>query len=187
MEPLSALVAGIGIPVLAAGLKHLLNAFLKDRTKEVIVQLDGGRLENLTIAANADATQIAQALQTELDLEKRVLAALEKYTSRVENYHSRTGKDVDFVAQLGDKKVAIEVKNRLDRVSVDQVKRYLAAEHGLAQLLLLSTQTVPAEVLHNTKEFVDSGQLTFVNIPDLENIERDLFRALERALPMPNA
>jgi len=186
MEPLS-LVIGIGIAVVAAGLKYFVERFWRDRTKEMSVHLDGGRIENLTVAANADVTQIISALRTELNIEEHVRAALREFELRVHDFQQRSGTDVDFVAQLGDKKIAIEVKNRLDRVTVDQLKRYLADEPGLSGLLLFSVQAPPRAILKNTKELVESGRVAFVQIPDIESIKPVLFGALERALGLSQA
>jgi len=186
MEPISLLV-GIGIPLVAAGLNRLVERFRRDHTKEIVVRLGGDRSEILTVAANADAAQIISALQTELNIEEHVRSALEDFASRTQDFAQRAGKDVDFVAQLGDKKVAIEVKNRVDRITVDQINRYLADEPGINQLLVLSIQAPPPAILKGMQDLAKDGRVAFVQVRDVDSIKPELFGALERALGLAHA
>lgn len=182
MELISSIVAGTVIPTLAFAAKLLLDHFLSDRTKEITVRLNGGKTETLTMAANADIAQIASELREELEAEQHVQQALKQLASRVKGVHSELGKTVDFVVQHGDRKVGIEVKNRFDSTSLGEIKRHLAAENGLSQLLLLSTKTVPKNLESKTSDLVASGQLTFVKIPKASIVFSSLTDAVEKAL-----
>lgn len=187
MEPISSLVTGAIIPALAFGIKILLDIFFVRQTKEITVQLDHGKKQTVIVAGDADAGEVVRAFQTELNIEQYVQKVLKQYESNVKHFHQRRGDAVDFIAEAGSKKVAIEVKNRLDSLNLDQMNRYFSREPGLKQLLIISPQSVPPKVLSETKELVDSGRLSFVQVSDFENPTSELpqvvGRALEVALP----
>lgn len=169
-------MTGMLASALALGIKHFLHRLLLRGTKELLVRLADGKEESLVVSANARASAITSALRETMENERLVLQTLRELAS--EGFQTRAGEHVDFIIEHDNRKTAIEVKYRLDRLSTERVRKYFDEEPGMSHIIILSTYEVPKEVLKQTRHLVESGMLRFARISDPERLRTDLRTAL---------
>ncbi|HYX26952.1 MAG TPA: hypothetical protein VE863_00190 [Pyrinomonadaceae bacterium] len=170
------------IPILAFAAKRLVDYVFRNKTKELTAQLPEGKIENISVRVNASHGEVADTVRNELEFENHVFEVLQSMRDRIHGLETHTGRNVDFIASVGDHKLAIEVKNALDRVTSEEIQRYLSDESGLEKLLLISKQPPSKKVLARTQDLIKSGQVTFFNAPNAEELFPDLVKALDREL-----
>jgi hypothetical protein len=182
---LSGAVTVVFIPIVAFVFKAILHLWLRGKTKEVIAKTSEGKVESFTVAANASDAQIADSVRQSLVFERHVYDALKKIVGDLKGFEAHQSRQVDFIAQFQGKKLAIECKDSVDRLSEESIERYLKAEDGLSKLLLVSRRPPSSKVMELTRHLVDSGRVSFLNVSNDEEILPQVWRAVRQELRVP--
>lgn len=159
MDPtvIAAIVAGLA----GVGLRELLQRLFHGRTKTVIAKSPDGTTEAITVKVEATDQDVLDVFRRNLRLEAEVAEALNLAPGPTQY---RRGRVVDFIAQVGGRKVAIEVKNSLERLDLGQLLKYLNAEEGIDKLLVISPDAAKADILHEAVEA--HRQVEFIRVSD---------------------
>lgn len=175
---LANMIAGLTVPALAIAFKLAFDHWLIGRTKEVVARLENGKVKTFTVHANASDEQVADAVRDGLTLERDVFWGLEKLSRTLEGLRVREGEQVDFIVELPNRTVAIECKSNVDQLDEATIAKHLNAEAGFNTLLIVSRQTAPKTLLQRTSRFIESGQLVYVTIGNMDDIGEKISTAM---------
>ena len=164
MDPavIAAIIAGLA----GAGLKYILERVVRGRTKTILAKSPTEATETVTVDVDATNQDIVNAVNRAIQLETEVGKALERVSASRQDTNNHPGRIVDFITQVGQNKVAIEVKNRLDRLDEKQLLRYLREEDGIQKVLVLSPDLATQRVRNKVKTLADAGEVEFIQIPE---------------------
>lgn len=153
------------IPAVAFVLRRIIAKQLNARTKDVVTTDDRGRSETLVVSATAGPTEIRKHINEAYSFEAEIGKALEEIGRKQQSLRTHSSRKVDFIVDLPNGKLAVEVKLALDRIDERAMERYLSAESNLRHLLLVSRTPPPPKVLETIKRFVNESRVSLVTIP----------------------
>ncbi len=149
------------------------------KEQEIIIKSLDGKEETLSVKDGTNETQILSALRKERDLEESIYNILKTYTYPIENSTIKLGKFIDFIANIDNKKLGIEVKSNLSHLNIDKVNKYFSEESDLEKLLIFTTSTIPDKLIKRTKRLVDSNKIKYVTLNDEDEREQQIKKILE--------
>lgn len=187
MDELLSLVAGIAIPVIAILVKKILEQSLKNKTKDIVAINPQGKEEYISINANASEFEIVDAVKNAIEFERDIFVALREIEKRTDSLVTRPGKNIDFILTYPGHKMAIEVKSSLDRLSREQVEKYLAADQGLEKVLFVSRRPASPKVFSRVDDLLKAGKVSILSIADARSGSEELERAIKHDLQVVDA
>lgn len=187
MEDLLAVLVGAVIPVVGFLAKRLIERTLKNRTKEVLATSQEGKVEYISVNANATEPEVIGAVRKAMEFERDIFAALKEIEHRTLSLEAHPGKNIDFILTYPGHKIAVEVKNSLDRLSLKQVQSYLTADEGLEKVLFISRKPASATVSALVEDLVKTGRVSFLPVADISAGSAELERAIRRDLKVVDA
>mgnify|MGYP000536635952 CR=1 FL=1 len=161
--------------------RHSYDAPLRKRTKHETFFMKPDEADSAAI----------NAIMKNLEFEKHVFDVLSLYETAIGERKVDLGQYADFLFHSGSKKFAIEAKNDFHELDSDQIANLLNKEPDIYKLVLVSARpqfdsTVDrieqVQMPKRFQDFVKSGRVAFVQIPDDERLEKALKQALDQEL-----
>lgn len=187
MDELLSLVAGVAIPVIAILIKKAIELSLEKKTRDIVATNPQGKEEHISINANATELEVFEAVKNAMEFERDIFVALREIEQRTASLETRTGKNIDFILTYPGHKIAIEVKNSLDRLNRQQVETYLNADHGLEKVLFISQRPASPKVFKLFNDLLTSGKVSILSIADAHSGMAELESAIRRDLKVSDA
>jgi hypothetical protein len=187
MDELLSLVAGLAIPVIAILIKKVLERTLEKRTRDIVAINPQGKEEHISINANSTELEVVNAVKNAMEFERDVFVALREIENRTASLETRTGKNIDFILTYPGHKIAIEVKDSLDRLSRQQVEKYLIADQGLEKVLFVSRKPASPKVFSLVNDLLVAGKVSILSIADAHSGIAELESAIKRDLKVGDA
>ncbi|WP_334032856.1 hypothetical protein [Burkholderia gladioli] len=164
-----------------------LGMYIKDRFKRKEVKIitinEVGKKDIITAPAGATSDEIRGHVNQALNFEKNFSDILINIQEKIGGLNVRQSKIVDFIVEIDDKKIAIEVKLDPKSVSVSQIERYLAAEAGIQGLIIASPKPFADSLRHKIEESEVNSKVKFFRLSnDFSRDENELGREIERTL-----
>lgn len=182
MQEIIPLVVGILIPIIALLAEIVVKYSLRNKSKEVIAKNHEGKLEYISVRAIAKDYEISEEVKKVFEYEQYIFGLLKEIEGKTKSMHAHPGKSIDFIVTYPGHKMAIEVKNSLDRLSRDQVQRYLTADEGLDKLLLVSRKPASQKTVGIVRDLLESGKVSFLPVANAQSGARELERAVKQGL-----
>lgn len=187
MDELFSLIAGVAIPVIAILIKKVFEQSLKNKTKDIVAINSQGKKEHISINANASEFEVVDAVKNAMEFERDIFVALREIEKRTASLETRPGKNIDFILTYPGHKIAIEVKSSLDRLSREQVEKYLAADQGLEKVIFVSQRPASPKVFSLVNDFLNAGKISILSVTDARSGSAELERAIKRDLQVVDA
>lgn len=164
-EWISSVLGASLIPGIALALSAIAQRLLRSPTKDIVTKDETGKTETLTIPANAGAQEIREKIDEAYSFEAEIADALSEL-QRKRNLHAHAGLGVDFVVEIPQWKLGLEVKLAVDRVSPAMVERYLRAEENLKHLLLVSRAAPSNQLTGAINSWMWDNRVSVITIPE---------------------
>jgi hypothetical protein len=181
MDPV-AVIAALVAGVTAFSIKAVLDRTTRDKTKELIAKLPDGREEQLTVPVDATNDSVSSTFREIMEFESHIAKALDAYRRNVPDFTYSPGRIVDFVAERGSRRLGIEVKNRADHLTLSQIERYLAAEGGLKDLIVMSLGLPPQSIKEKLATLGKEHNVAFIDLRQGSDAFITLRKTLDQSL-----
>lgn len=134
------------------------------RPRTIITRSRSGKVDSLTVPGDASESEITNYVITNIKLENSIAQQIRDLQKTIRNMQVHEGKFVDIIASHQGKKIAIEIKNNLDRVDIKAINRYMNEESGIDRLLIISTAPAPKRLLNAASDLIDSGRMNILKV-----------------------
>ena len=163
MEPISTSIIASLIGALFAWLAKKVIDRISDRAgRKLVVKDANGKEKSFDFDAGLPPSKMLEAIRNELELEQSVKSLLDIYMGSIGQDAARVGKFVDFIADFGTEKIAVEVKNNLRHFDPEIFSKYLSEEPNLKRLILFTPGPVKPEIRERASLMEKEGKLQFV-------------------------
>ena len=177
---LTALVIGLAVPLVAIACTKVFVRAIRNSEKPMIVNFADGTTQVVAVPAKADQLEVSTAVRDELDLQDRVLRALEAHRERVSGLEIARGRHGDCIVKYGGKSLAVVVKTRVGRTLLDEIGRYRSGELGAQKLALFMIGEVPPRLIRQIKTLDDPRAVELVQLGDIDALESELQKVLNQ-------
>ena len=151
----------------------------KIHAKEITIKSSDGKEETLTLENGTDEEQILSALRKERELEESIYNILKTYTYPAGDSIIKLGKSIDFIANINNRKIGIEVKSNLSYFNIEKFSKYLDEESDLEKLFIFTTGDIPNTIFKKSKKILDTKKLKIIPLNKANEREQQIKELLD--------
>lgn len=172
MGPLSTSLIAAGVGVLVAIIARIsINRLSTRLGRKVVVREKSGKEKYFEFEPGVSSNEMREAIRKELNLEHYVKVGLDSYLQSIGKANARAGKWVDFIADIGSEKIAVEVKSNLTRFNSEMFHKYMSEEPNISRLVLFIPQSVTSAIRSESLPFEEQGKLRVVVLDTSQDAE----------------
>ncbi|MFV8570243.1 hypothetical protein ACNQ6O_03440 [Marinobacter sp. SBS5] len=183
---LTLLAAGSLISAAAFITKNLVSEkLLNFVNKEISISDKRGKKTKFFVKFNTPDEEVFKLLDRELEFEKKVKNALNKYIRSHKEIDLNLSEEstFDFLVSSEDKKIGFEAKSSINSFKAEWIRDYFNENSEISELIMVVESEVPDNIFNEIKHSELGGKVKFVSSPQGTNLNQSIENILNSELP----
>lgn len=183
---LTLLAAGSLISATAFITKNLVSEkLLKFLNKEISISDERGKKTKFFVKFNTPDEDVYKLLEKELEFERKVKSALNKYIRSHKEIDLNLSDEntFDFLVSFDDKKIGFEAKSSINSFKAEWIKDYFTKNSEISELIMVLESEIPNNIFNEIKRSELGEKVKFVSSTEGANLNQSIETILNSEIP----